>query len=146
LVLANTPNDGTEIVTMPSLTVTSTTCRVKVESVGNIFFDLNDKNFTIIATTTGLSQYASATGLAIQLYPNPFSSSVKIDVTAAHYLDSDNTVINVYDILGNIVRTETIKLTENFSKVYDFSSLANGSYVVEVTDGKQKSVARLIKM
>jgi ligand-binding sensor domain-containing protein len=131
---------------MPSLTVTSTTCRVKVESVGNIFFDLNDKNFTIIATTTGLSQYASATGLAIQLYPNPFSSSVKIDVTAAHYLDSDNTVINVYDILGNIVRTETIKLTENFSKVYDFSSLANGSYVVEVTDGKQKSVARLIKM
>jgi hypothetical protein len=146
LVLANTANDGTEIVTMPSLTVTSTTCRVKVESVGNIFFDLNDKNFTITATTTGLTQYASATGLTIQLYPNPFSSSVKIDVTAAHYLDTDNTVINVYDILGNIVRTESIKLTENFSKVYDFSSLANGSYIIEVTDGKQKSVARLIKL
>jgi hypothetical protein len=146
LVLANTPNDGTQLVTMPSLTVTSTTCRVKVESVGNIFFDLNDKNFTITATTTGLNQYANATGLTIQLYPNPFSSSVKIDVTAAHYLDTDNTVINVYDILGNIVRTETIKLTENFSKVYDFSSLANGSYIVEVTDGKQKSVARLIKL
>ncbi len=146
LVLANTLNDGTEIVAMPSLTLTSTTCRVKVESVGNIFFDLNDKNFTITATTTGLSQYANSTGLSIQLYPNPFSSSVKIDVIAAHYLDADNTVINVYDILGNIVRTEAIKLTENFSKVYDFSSLADGSYIVEVTDGKQKSVARLIKM
>ena len=55
-------------------------------------------------------------------------------------------MINVYDILGNIVRTENIKLTGNFSKVFDFSSLANGSYIVEVTDGKQKSVARLIKM
>ncbi len=146
LVLANTPNDGTEIVTMPSLTITSTTCRVKVESVGNIFFDLNDKNFTITATITGLNQYANSAGLTLQLYPNPFSSSVKIDVTAAHYLDTDNTVINVYDILGNIVKTETIKLTENFSKVYDFSSLANGAYIVEVTDGKQKSVARLIKL
>ena len=146
LVLANTPNDGTENVAMPSLTVTSATCRVKVESVGNIFFDLNDKNFTITATTTGLNQYANSAGLTLQLYPNPFSSSVKIDVLSSHYLDTDNAVINVYDILGNIVRTETIKLTENFSKVYDFSSLANGAYIVEVTDGKQKSVARLIKL
>ena len=39
-----------------------------------------------------------------------------------------------------------IKLTENFSKVYDFSDLANGTYIVEVTDGKQKAVTRLIKM
>ena len=146
LVSANTPNDGTENVSMPSLTVTSTTCRVKVESVGNIFFDLNDKNFTITATTTGLNQYANATGLTIQLYPNPFSSSVKIDILSSHYLDTENTVINVYDILGNVVKTEAVKLTENFSKIYDFSFLANGSYVVEVTDGKQKSVARLIKM
>jgi hypothetical protein len=31
-------------------------------------------------------------------------------------LDENKTVINVYDILGNIVKTENIKLTENFSK------------------------------
>jgi hypothetical protein len=146
LALANTPNDGTQTIVMPTVATTTATCRVKVEGAGNIFFDLNDKNFTITAATTGLSQYANATGLAIQIYPNPFSSSVKIDVLSSHYLDADNTVINVYDILGNTVRTEAIKLTENFSKVYDFSSLANGSYIVEVTDGKQKSVARLIKL
>ena len=146
LALANTPNDGTEAVAMPILSTIATTCRVKVEGAGNIFFDLNDKNFTITATTIGLNQYANATGLAIQIYPNPFSSSVNIDVTSANNLDADKATINVYDILGNVVRTQLIKLSENFSKTYDFSDLANGCYIVEVTDGKLKSVARLIKL
>ena len=101
--------------------------------------------FTISAVT-GLNQYSNSNSFNIQLYPNPFSGSVKVDINATNLLDENKTVINVYDILGNIVRTENIKLTENFSKVYDFSSLANGTYVVVVTDGKQKSVARLIKM
>lgn len=145
LLLANTPNDGSELLTLPTYTVNKTTCRVKVESIGNVFFDINKKMFTISAGITGLSQVASS-NINIQLYPNPFSGSVKVDINASNILDENKTVINVYDILGNIVRTENIKLTENFSKVYDFSSLANGTYVVVVTDGKQKSVARLIKM
>jgi hypothetical protein len=145
LSLANTPNDGSENIVLPTVAVTKPLCRVKVMSVGNVFFDINKKFFGISAVT-GLNQYANSNGFNIQLYPNPFSSSVKVDINAANVLDENKTVINVYDILGNIVKTESIKLTENFSKIYDFSSLANGSYIVEVTDGKQKSVARLIKM
>jgi hypothetical protein len=145
LVLAGTPNDGLETVVMPNLLVSSTTCRVKVEAVGNIFFDLNDKNFTI-SVITGLNSVVGANSIGLQLYPNPFSSSVKIDINGNSNLEVSKTVINVYDIIGNIVRTEAVKLTENFSKVYDFSDLANGSYIVEVTDGKQKAIARLIKM
>ena len=144
LSLANTANDGTENIVLPNLATTKTTCRVKVESIGNVFFDINKKMFTITAMVTGLNQYSNT--LNVQLYPNPFSSSVKVDINATGVLDDNKTVINVYDILGNIVRTENIKLTENFSKTYDFSSLANGTYIVVVTDGKQKSVARLIKM
>ncbi len=146
LSVANTPNDGSQSISLPTYTVNKTMCRVKVESIGNIFFDINKKNFTITATVTGLNQYANFADFNIQLYPNPFSGSVKITINATSGLDENKTVINVYDILGNIVRTENIKLTENFSKTYDFSSLANGTYIVVVTDGKQKSVARLIKM
>ena len=42
---ASTPNDGSETITVP-LTLTST-ARVKVESVGNIFFDIGNAAFTI---------------------------------------------------------------------------------------------------
>jgi hypothetical protein len=144
LLLANTPNDGSESVTLPTVATTATPCRIKVESVGSNFFSIN-KKFFIISAVTGLSQ-ATATNISVKLYPNPFSNTVKVDINAIGTLDETKTVLNVYDILGNLVRTESIKLTENFSKTYDLSALANGSYIVVVTDGKQKSVTRLIKM
>lgn len=144
LSVANTPNDGTQAITMPVVPTNKPLCRVKVESIGNVFFDINKKTFAIAAGTAGINQYSNSFNL--QLYPNPFSNSVKVDINAMGILDDNKTVINVYDILGNIVRSENIKLTENFSKTYDFSSLANGTYIVIVTDGKQKSVAKLIKM
>jgi hypothetical protein len=42
---AATTNDGSEVITVPASQ--STTCRVKVEAVGNIFFDISNTNFTI---------------------------------------------------------------------------------------------------
>ena len=46
VLLASTANDGSETVTLPP-GVTSTTARVKVEAVGNIFFSISPANFTI---------------------------------------------------------------------------------------------------
>jgi hypothetical protein len=43
-----TPNDGVESVRLPDLGTTK--ARLKVEAVGNVFFDLNDADLTILAT------------------------------------------------------------------------------------------------
>lgn len=44
-ILASTPNDGSELVTVPNSP--TSTARIKVEAADNIFFDISNVNFTI---------------------------------------------------------------------------------------------------
>ena len=69
---ASTPNDGTETVTIPAGTVTAT-ARIKVEAIGNIFFDISDVNFTIAAPAVGFD-FASA-GLTATVSCNSATSA-----------------------------------------------------------------------
>ena len=50
VISASTPNDGSEAVTIPNML--STIARIKIEAVGNIFFDISNANFTIANTPT----------------------------------------------------------------------------------------------
>ena len=46
VLLASTPNDGSENVTMPACLET-TTARVRIEAIVNVFFDISDADFTV---------------------------------------------------------------------------------------------------
>ncbi len=52
-ILASTPNDGSEVITVPANI--TTTARIKVQAVGNIFFDISNVNFTIQSGSSVLS-------------------------------------------------------------------------------------------
>ena len=43
---ASTPNDGVEPITFPNLSTSA--ARIKIEAVGNVFFDIGNANFTIV--------------------------------------------------------------------------------------------------
>lgn len=43
---SNTPNDGTEDITVPNNA--TSTARIKIKAVGNVFLDINDTDFTIL--------------------------------------------------------------------------------------------------
>jgi hypothetical protein len=45
---ASTPNDGSQAVTIPHFA--TSTARVKIEALGNVFFDVSNANFTITDT------------------------------------------------------------------------------------------------
>ena len=68
VLIASTPNTGTANVTVPN--VATSTGRLKVEAVGNIFFDLSNKNFSITPVTSsapilsGLANATTCSGIA----------------------------------------------------------------------------------
>ena len=79
---ANTLNDGSQLVTLPSTATTQ--ARVKVEAVGNIFFDVSDANFTI---SSGNAAPVAADDVA----STPVDTAVQIDVLA-NDSDADGTL------------------------------------------------------
>lgn len=63
VLLASTANDGTETITVPNNVTTQ--ARVKIEAVGNIFYDISNTNFTISGTPPTCTAPAGLTSSAI---------------------------------------------------------------------------------
>ena len=132
IVLASsTANDGSESVTVPSSP--GTTNRIKVESVGNIFFDISNTNFTIGAPPV----CAGATGLATSAITQTSATIGWTAVSDADSYDADYKAASSSNWINAATATTatSVNLTSlTAGTVYDWRVRVNcdagtGSYV-----------------
>ena len=99
---ANVPNDGSHDITAPS-GIVSTTCRVMVEAVNNIFFNINTENIEIGAITvcesysTGAIN-SSTSDFVIREVPITISDSGTINDNIKINIDITHTNLGHFDI------------------------------------------------
>jgi hypothetical protein len=80
VLVASTANDGSEPVTIPN--IATTTARIKIEAVENIFFDISNANFTISAPV-GDFQFSSPAPVNVACAgPNTASVTLATTITA----------------------------------------------------------------
>ena len=135
LILASTPNDGSEAVTIPN--VTTTQARIMVAAETNVFYNINPINFTI-TQTLGVNE-ASVNKDVFVVYPNPSKGLLNIKFTGSNEVYD----ITVYDVSGKLVFTQAgNKLNHDKTGTFDLSQLVKGDYLIKV---KSKNLEKTIK-
>jgi len=87
--LAATPNDGTQAVTIPN--TPGTTNRIMVKGTNHIFFDVSNTNFTITAGSTDTAAPTAPTSLAA-------SGTTQTTTNLSWLAATDNVAVTGYDV------------------------------------------------
>jgi hypothetical protein len=144
MLLANTANDGTEIVNTPSVATTISTCRIKVEAVGNIFFDINSNDFEIsTAPDAGVHEISASNPLGVKVLPNPFTNEFQLKVPALS--DQSKTEVIVTDVLGKELKKVTYNKVSALNEQINLSDLDAAVYFVTVKNANKTTTIRIIK-
>lgn len=132
ILLSNTENDGTELVSIPNIEADN--CRLMVKPVDNVYFAINTEAFSInedLSTNTFSS-------INFKLYPNPASNQINLDFGT----QLNQVKVQIFNVQGRLVKEMSkqqrsqIKLsTENFS---------SGIYLVKVEANQGSLIKKLI--
>lgn len=140
LILANTPNDGSQIITTPNLP--TTTARIMVMNSAGTFFDISDNNFTITAATNDYSIAANPTSLN----ECQGTDAVYTIVSAAVGSYSDPITLSVPNVPGGGTATfSNNPINPGNSSTLTLSGVAVGVYSFDVV-GTSTSGSKTIQL
>lgn len=134
---ANTPNDGSQSITVPALTSASQPARIKIEAVGNIFYT--------VSKPIGINVTASNDNFEFDnflLYPNPTSDIVTISFNST---TGNEIIMEVFDIRGRKLKSFNFENTGSISNEIDLSNYDSGIYLIKIKDGSNQSTKKIIK-
>jgi hypothetical protein len=130
-----TPNDGSQVVNVP--TVNTTEGRIMIVANDNIYYDINNRNFTVVGSL-GVTDIALSD---LALYPNPNNGQFTISFTANAGEDVN---VAMYDVRGRLINSKDYtNNASNFSETLDYRNLSAGMYFVTITNGNQQTTKKL---
>lgn len=113
---------------------------------------MKTKNTLIIAALTGLllsgSAFSSNAQDNVATADKTESTSAKLSVLQIKPLQfrvsynnpiSKNVVVRILDTEKNVLFSENRRVDNNYLKYFDLSTLLDGTYTFEITDGKEKA-------
>jgi hypothetical protein len=137
VLLANTPNDGTEDVTLTNTTTTK--ARIKVEAVDNIFYAVNTTNFSIDEVVVSVDEFSFAN---FKIYPNPSKGKITISFDV---VSTDKVTVQLVDLLGRLVDERVyVNTATTFSEEINYDNVTSGLYLLHIKNGVKKSTKKLI--
>ncbi len=136
VLLANTPNDGSQNVVLPN--VSAPNCRIIVEAVGNIFYNINLQPFQI---EEDLSIDESTLDNSLSIYPNPTNGEFTVEFNSGSGEDIN---IGVYDIRGRAIYTKTYNSVSRFEDVIRLNEVQSGVYLLNISDGPKKVTKKIV--
>jgi len=111
--LAATPNDGSQAVTIPN--ISGTTNRIMVKGTNHIFFDVSNTNFSITAGSSDTVAPSAPTALVAS---GTTQTTTNLSWTAA----TDNVAVTGYDVFQDAILKATVTTT-----TYAVTGLAVGT-------------------
>jgi len=142
ILLAATPNDGSEVITVPTVSANIGTCKIQIEAKGKNFYDMSNNNFTI-TTDVGMSTVSNNNPFALSVWPNPAHNM--LNFTYSNTSAEETYTLKIRDVLGKEVMQKIAASNGKAQDQISIESLEPGLYFIELGTKYQCSSLRFVK-